>query len=106
MAATRRDADASRFLLRVLVRALGVIPIGSVVELDNGEWAVVVGSSAFAAASPLPMLHVVTDGKGQPLPEPRPLDLGATIAGVTPQQIVRVLKASEARFNITKAFVG
>jgi hypothetical protein len=104
--AMARDADASRFLLRILVRALGIIPIGSVVELDSGEWAVVVGSSAYATASPLPMLHVVTDGKGQPLAEPRPLDLGSTFAGVTPQQIVRVLKASEARFNTTKAFVG
>jgi len=104
--AMARDADASRFLLQLLVRALGIIPIGSVVELDSGEWAVVVGTSAFATASPLPMLHVVTDGKGQPLAEPRSLDLGATFAGVTPQQIVRVLKASEARFNIAKAFVG
>lgn len=97
------DPSASRFLVRLLIRTLGMVPAGSVVELDSGEWAVVIATSARATGAPV--LRVVTDAKGTPLSHPTTLDLGATIAGRNAPAIRRVLSASEARFNVTRAFL-
>lgn len=97
------DRGTHRFLLKLLVRTLGLIPAGSVVELDSGEWAVVVGASARSPT--LPRVRVVTDGRGQPLAAGLELDLGALSAGRRPPQIRRVLSSRETRFNVARAFL-
>ena len=63
------DASNDRTLVRMLVRVLGVLPTGTVVELESGEWAVVAGPSRYAEAWSQPNLRIVTDAAGQ---RPRP----------------------------------
>ena len=103
--AVARRPDTSRFLLRLLIQTLGLIPVSSVVELDNGEWAVVVGQSEEPGAQQMPLLRVVADAQGRPLATPRALDLGRVVAGQRAPGIVRVLRAAEARFNVARAFM-
>ena len=98
--ALARAPGSSAFLVRLLVRALGMIPAGSVVELESGEWAVVVAAPVKNASSPV--VRVVTDASGRPLGSPVELDLGAPGNRV---QIRRVLSASETRFNVARAFL-
>src|SRR5262249_55957150 len=40
------SASIDPTMVRLLIRLLGVLPVGSVVELESGEWAVVSGASA------------------------------------------------------------
>ncbi|MBI3202760.1 MAG: hypothetical protein HYZ29_14570 [Myxococcales bacterium] len=97
------DRSTHRLLLQLLVRTLGLIPAGSVVELESGEWAVVVSSSARSAT--LPRLRVVTDARGQPLSTAVELDLGALPAERHAPRIRRVLSSRETRFNVARAFL-
>jgi hypothetical protein len=89
--------------LRFLVRALGITPTGSVVELDSGEWAVVAGPSRYPEAWSRPYLCVVTDARGRALEHSRDLDLGAPSERGS-ARVVKVLDAERARFNVARAF--
>ena len=94
-------SGVDRALLRLLVRAVGIVPAGTVVELDSGEWAVVLGTSR---RQPLaPVLRIVTDAKGAALERPPTVYLGAH---GTSARIARVVDPERARFNVTRAFFG
>jgi hypothetical protein len=95
-----------RTLLRMLVEAVGLTPIGSVVELETGEWAVVIGPSARADAHDRPRVRVVMDRRGNVLEPPQEVDLGQPPAGQVLPQIARIVEPAEARFNVAKVFVG
>jgi hypothetical protein len=97
------DPSADRTVLRLLVRAVGVIPVGTVVEFETGEWAVVVGPSKNPQALQLPQVRLVTDRSGRALAKPKDVDLGA---GRSLPPIRRIVELQEARFNVTRAFVA
>ena len=85
----RKQPDVAGSLI---IKALGVYPAGSYVQLANGELAVVVRRGA-AASSPL--VAAVADGQGIPYvqPSPRLTDTRATavVRGVPPKEVrVRV----------------
>ncbi|MCC6521106.1 MAG: DnaJ domain-containing protein [Polyangiaceae bacterium] len=84
LATTRHPAD--RGVLRLLARALGVYPRGTVVELSTGEVAKVVTVPTLVQNHPFPVVEVVIDAHGAPLAAPRRVDLAADralrIAGV------------------------
>jgi hypothetical protein len=88
-------------LLRVLVSAIGIIPIGSVVELETGEWGVVTDRSSNEKRSHMPLVRVVTTKRGAAVEAERYVDYG--LSGRKPG-IARVLPAAAARFNVTRAF--
>lgn len=92
-------------VMRLAVRALGVIPTGTVVELDSGEWAVVVGRSADADALDRPRVRVVTDPSGRALEPAIERDLGVT-RDAKGARIVRILDAAASRFNVMRAFLA
>ncbi len=93
-------------LLKLLVNALGLVPTGSVIEFDTGEWGVVVGPSKNPDAFDRPIVRLVTDRNGRPLPAPREVDLGAAGAGAALPRIAHVVAPREARFNVTRVLVG
>lgn len=95
------DPAQDPLLLRALVRALGVVPVGSVVELSNKAWAVVIAPSEDENALDRPRIAVVTEPSGRTLARPREVDLSAG-GGL---KIVRVLGPSTARFNVTRIFL-
>jgi hypothetical protein len=74
-------------------RALGRLPVGTVVELEDGSWAIVSGR----AAGGDPPVLVVADGRGRPLFPPQ-ARVAAEIRAVVPRHL--------ARFNVAHAFFG
>jgi hypothetical protein len=94
-----------RALVRLLVRALGVIPASSVVEFETGEWAVVVGPSKNPDARHLPLVHLVTDRSGRALDSPKEVDLGRATQARTYPRIVNIIEPDRVRFNVTKPFL-
>lgn len=98
-----REMDAAVF--RCLVRAIGVAPIGSVVELDDGAWAVVVGDSLAGGVNlDRPRVRVVTTAAGRALEEYVEIDLGKPANKA--RRIARVVEPEEARFNVARVFFG
>jgi hypothetical protein len=94
-------------LLRVLVNALGIVPTGSVVEFETGEWGVVMGPSKAPGAFDRPIVRLVTDRAGRALNPPREVDLGGAAPGsrVYPR-IANIVSPKQARFNVTRVFLG
>ena len=92
-------------ILRLLVRTVGVIPAGSIVAFETGEWAVVVGPSGNPRAVGLPKVRLVTDRKGRALERPKELDLGAGDARQYPR-IAGIIDPAQARINVAKAFLS
>jgi hypothetical protein len=101
-----RQPGIDRTLLKLLVRAVGLTPTGSVVELETGEWAVVVGPSANGESPDRPRLRVVIDRRGQVLDPPQEIDLGLPPAGRRYPAITRVVEPTEARFNVARTLVA
>jgi hypothetical protein len=92
-------------LLQLLVGVLGVVPMGSVVELETGEWAVVVGPSSRPEAVDRPRVRVVTDRAGRVLARAPELDLGAPSDGRQGPRIRRVVPSKEARFPVMRVLL-
>lgn len=99
-----QDRTTDRVLLRLLVRAIGVLPTGTVVELEGGEWAVVVGPSNYAESFPAPSLKLITDRRGRALDVSGLLDLGDPILGARRPRIAKVVEPEQARFNVARVF--
>ncbi|MBN2195649.1 MAG: hypothetical protein JW751_22705 [Polyangiaceae bacterium] len=106
LAALATDSTVERSLVRILVRAVGIVPAGTVVEFETGEWAVVVGPSANPQVLHLPRVRLVTDGQGRAINPPREIDLGASAEARTLPRIKNVLDPQYTRFNLTQAFVA
>ena len=78
-------------LLKIFVSAIGVYPIGTVVELETGETAVVVRTSENTEEIDLPVVRVIADDQGNSLPE-RIIDLAAEDGDGEPvHRIVRTM---------------
>jgi len=65
-------------LVKLLINATGVYPIGTLVILDTLELAVVSGVNPEPELLHLPRVKVISDEMGIPLAEPRELDLART----------------------------
>ena len=50
---------------KLLIQAVGVMPTGTVVEFETGEWGIVVGPSTNRAALSRPRVKLITDRAGQ-----------------------------------------
>jgi hypothetical protein len=87
-------------LVRLLVRALGVVPIGTMVHLSNGAWAVVIGPSSVAPHACI--VRVVTDTSGAELASPVRVDLGAESS----LSIARVAAQGQLSGSASRSFVG
>jgi len=97
--------EVDRLLLRLLVRAVGLLPAGSVIEFETGEWGVIVGPSRNPETPHLYVLRVVTDRQGRSLDPPREFDLGQATGRALPR-IVNVIEPRRARFNVTRTFLN
>ncbi|MBI2892244.1 MAG: tetratricopeptide repeat protein [Deltaproteobacteria bacterium] len=82
---------AQRVVVRLLVSALRIYPVGTVVGLSTGEVAEVIGTpraNGSGAASGLPLVRVVMDSAGEVLEQPIEVDLEGSDP---PREIVKVL---------------
>jgi hypothetical protein len=74
-----------RAVLRLLVSALGLVPLGTTVQLNTGEWAEVTRGAHGVGRRP--GVRVVCDARGAPLAQPYDLDLATD----TQHSVMRVL---------------
>ena len=87
----RRGFDP--LLVKALITATGVFPIGTLVILDTYEMAVVCGVHREPERLHLPLVKVISDAMGAPLPQPRTLDLSESDEGGAPLR--QILKTTD-----------
>jgi len=86
---------------KLLIQAVGLMPTGTVVEFETGEWGIVVGPSMNRSAIARPRVKLVTDRAGQVFSKPKEIDLGAPSQGRRFPRITGVIEPTKARFNVT-----
>ena len=91
-------------LFRLFVRAIGLLPTGTVVEFESGDWGVVVGQSINPDALTRPRVKLVVHHSGQIFDPPHELDLGDEGDGTQYPEITRIVDPSEVRFDVVEYF--
>ncbi|MDH5348856.1 MAG: DUF3391 domain-containing protein [Nitrospira sp.] len=85
-------------LVELMIRSIGVYPVGSLVRLNTGEQAVVVGVNPQQRLKPL--VKVTTDRQGGAYPTPIEVDLSVPSEDHTVRSVLRVLNPTHERVNI------
>ncbi|MGW8266374.1 MAG: HD-GYP domain-containing protein, partial [Longimicrobiales bacterium] len=81
-------------LVKALINATGVYPIGTLVILDTMEMAVVSGVNKDPDKLHLPVVKVISDPMGVPVSEPRTLDL-STVDPATGKPFHTIIKTTD-----------
>jgi hypothetical protein len=97
-----RSVDPAAY--RCLVRALGTTPAGMIVELEAGEWAVVLPPAEAEDPLDRPRLRLLTDAAGAP--RRSPLDLDLADAACEGYRIVRMVDPAAAGGHAAAALLG
>ena len=100
------DPNVDPLHVKLVIAAVGLIPTGSVIEFETGEWGVVIGPSAEPTALDRPRVRLVTDRNGRGLNPPREVDLGAPAGGRVFPKIANILPADRAKFNVSGVFLN
>ncbi len=85
-------------LVELMIRSIGVYPVGSLVRLNTGEQAVVVGVNPQQRLKPL--VKVTTDPQGGSYTTPIEVDLSTSSPDHTVRTVLRVLDPTKERVNI------
>jgi HD domain len=85
-------------LVELMIRSIGVYPVGSLVRLNTGEQAVVVGVNPQQRLKPL--VKVTTDPQGGSYPTPIEVDLSSPSGDHAVRSVLRVLDSTHERVNI------
>ena len=86
-------------LVKAFLNVTGVYPVGTLVILDTHEMAVVVQANPNPALLSQPIVKIVSNSMGMPLPEPITVDLSETHPDGTPRRTI--IKTTNAdRFGI------
>jgi len=81
-------------LVKALINATGVYPIGTLVILETLEMAVVSGVNEDPDKLHLPTVKIISDPMGVPLPEPRTIDL-AVMDPATGKPVHTIIKTTD-----------
>jgi HD-GYP domain-containing protein (c-di-GMP phosphodiesterase class II) len=85
-------------LVELMIRSIGVYPVGSLVKLNTGEQAVVVGVNPQQRLKPV--VKVTTDPQGGSYTTPIEVDLATPSPDRTVRTVLRVLDPARERVNI------
>jgi HD-GYP domain-containing protein (c-di-GMP phosphodiesterase class II) len=85
-------------LVELMIRSIGVYPVGSLVRLNTGEQAVVVGVNPQQRLKPL--VKITTDPQGGSYATPIEVDLAIPSLDHTVRTVLRVLDPAQERVNI------
>ena len=85
-------------LVELMIRSIGVYPVGSLVRLNTGEQAVVVGVNPQQRLKPL--VKITTDPQGRSYATPIEVDLTTPSRDHTVRTVLRVLDPTQERVNI------
>lgn len=91
-------------LIQAMIGSLGVYPIGSLVLMNTGEQAVVVGMNHTHRLKPV--VKVITGPQGGSYLTPIRVDLGAQAAGAPARTITKVLDPLHERVNVAMFLDG
>jgi putative nucleotidyltransferase with HDIG domain len=91
-------------LIQTMIGSLGVYPIGSLVRMNTGEQAVVVGMNFTQRLKPV--VKMITGPQGGSYITPIRVDLGAQAAGATARTITKVLDPLHERVNVAMFLDG
>lgn len=86
-------------ILRMLVAALGLVPVGTVVQLSTGEIAEVIRGGV---ALDRPRVRIVMDAQGGMLPAPVDVDLARPGPRDPPRKIIRVMNVDGWRKGLDR----
>jgi len=93
-------------LLKLFVTCVGIVPIGSVVELTSDEFAVVLKPAAETANGERPLVKVIADAQGNPVDNGPELDLTEKDdTGQYRHSIIRLIDNTENKFDTSRYFV-
>ena len=85
-------------LVELMIRSIGVYPVGSLVKLNTGEQAVVVGVNPQQRLKPL--VKIMTDSQGGSYATPIEVDLAVPSPDHTVRTVLHVLDPAQERVNI------
>jgi hypothetical protein len=85
-------------LVELMIRSIGVYPVGSLIMLNTGEQAVVVGVNPQQRLKPV--IKVTTDPQGGSYTTPIEVDLATPSPDHTVRTVLRVLDPAQERVNI------
>ncbi len=85
-------------LVEIVIRSIGVYPVGSLVQLNTGEQAVVVGVNPAQRLKPL--VKITGGPQGESYTDPISLDLGTQAQDRGIRSILRVLDPAQERVNV------
>ncbi|MBX3303152.1 MAG: DUF3391 domain-containing protein [Nitrospira sp.] len=85
-------------LVEIMIRSIGVYPVGSLLKLNTGEQAVVVGVNPRQRLKPL--VRITTDPQGRSYATPIEIDLAAPPSDHTVRTVLRVLDPIRERVNV------
>jgi hypothetical protein len=106
LAALAGQQNVDELIYKLLIQSVGVMPTGTVVEFETGEWGIVVGPSTNRAALSRPRVKLITDRSGQVFAKPKEIDLGVPSQGRRFPRITGVIEPSKARFNVTSVLMS
>ena len=98
------SGNCAKDLIQAMIGSLGVYPIGSLVQLNTGEQAVVVGMNHTQRLKPV--VKVITGPQGGSYLTPIRVDLGAQAAGASARTIAKVLDPLHERVNVAMFLDG
>jgi len=75
-------------LLVLFAQLMGLYPPGSIIELNDGRWAMSISGGRGSTRFALPLVQIVRDACGRPLDFPEPLDLFDGKESVRPVRVV------------------
>jgi putative nucleotidyltransferase with HDIG domain len=85
-------------LVEIMIRSIGVYPVGSLLRLNTGEQAVVVGVNPQQRLKPL--VKITTDPQGGSYATPIEIDLAAPSSDHSVRTVLRVLDPIRERVNV------
>lgn len=101
----RRGYDP--LLVKALINVTGIFPVGTLVVLDSYELAVVMQANKDKTKLHLPVVRIITDELGRPLPKPATIDLADfdEEAGRPPRLIIKTTDPAKFGIRIADYFV-
>jgi len=106
LAALSQDKSIDEVTYKLLVQAMGLMPTGTVVEFETGEWGIVLGPSKHKGAINKPRIKLVTDRTGSVFARPKEIDLGEPSNARRFPKITGIIEPSRARFNVSAVLMS
>ena len=99
----RRGYDP--LLVKALINVTGIFPVGTLAILDTYELAVVKAANPDPAKLNQPIVRVIYDANGMPLPEPITLNLGDQPADQPQRHIIKTTRPEKYGIDVGAYFV-